>query len=266
LHDRRRTLETQRMLGDGDLEFRAQGRAPAVLGMHGFGGTASELRPMVDRIAEAGYAVEAPLMPGHGARAHELQEHTLDTWAEAMRARATSLVERHERVVLIGFSLGSLVAMHLAAERPPWLAALVVLGNALTLRAHSRWPLGAWDRLGWKMPDVYLRKPRPADMTDRDAAEHLTTYDRHPLRAALEVYRAGKRVRESVSRIACPTLVLHGKRDLVCSVKNASWLASNLGTRDVSVRIFEKSAHVLAADIEREDVAREVVRFLARIG
>jgi esterase/lipase len=51
----------------------------------------------------------------------------------------------------------------------------------------------------------------------------------------------------------------------VCPWKNAAWLAAHLGTKDVTVRLFEKSAHVLAWDSERDDVAAEVVRFLARV-
>jgi esterase/lipase len=83
--------------------------------------------------------------------------------------------------------------------------------------------------------------------------DRLVSYDRHPLRAG-------------VGLIDCPTLILHGRRDNVCSWTNALWLADRIGTRDVSVRIFENSAHVLACDGERAEVAREVVTFLARTG
>jgi carboxylesterase len=93
----------------------------------------------------------------------------------------------------------------------------------------------------------------------------IVTYDRHPLRAALEVYTAGRRVAREVTRITCPTLVLHGRRDRVCPWKNAVWLSKHLGTKDVSVRIFERSAHVLALDGERTEVAREVSAFLKRL-
>jgi carboxylesterase len=92
----------------------------------------------------------------------------------------------------------------------------------------------------------------------------VVTYDRHPLRAALEVTRGAARVRPLVARIDYPTLILHGRRDHVCSWKNAGWVASHVGTRDVTVRIFERSAHVLACDGEREQVADEVARFMRR--
>jgi carboxylesterase len=112
---------------------------------------------------------------------------------------------------------------------------------------------------------VPAQAARAADLVDQAAQDSVLTYDRHPLRAALEVYRGGARVREVVGRIACPTLILHGRRDLVCSWRNATWLAARIASRDVTVRVFEKSAHVLACDGERDEVAREVAAFLARL-
>jgi carboxylesterase len=265
LHSRARTLRQQKMLGEGVREHFAPGRAPCLVALHGFGGTAAELLPLLDRVARAGFAVDAAVLPGHGTRAEHLQDATFDTWVEAARARVEAAARTHGRVALLGFSLGSLVAMQIASEQPAAVSGLVALGNALTLRAHTSIPLGLWDRLGRPMPDLYLLKPRPADLVDKSSSHTIVTYDRHPLRAALEVYRAGIRVRRVVGRIACPTLVLHGRRDLVCSWRNATWLADRIGALDVRVRIFEQSAHVLACDGEREEVAREVVAFLSRM-
>jgi len=263
--NRQRTVREQKMLGVGEPELFVEGRAPCVVALHGFGGTVAELRPLLDAVAREGYAIDAALMAGHGSRVEELQELGFDAWVDGARPRMRAAVERHGRVVLLGFSLGSLVAMQLASEQPEGLAGLVVLGNALTLHPLMRVPLALWHRTGQPLPDVYLLKPLAGDLVDTTAMGSLVTYDRHPVRAALEVYLAGARVRERVSRIECPTLVLHGRRDRVCPWKNAVWLAGHLGARDVSVRVFEKSAHVLAWDGEREEVAREVVKFLARM-
>jgi carboxylesterase len=259
---RARTLATQQMLGTGPREFFASGRSPCVVAFHGFTGTAAELRPVLTAVASAGYAVDAALMPGHGTAADQLQERTFDDWLSAARGRVRDAVAVHGKVVLLGFSLGSVVAMQIASERPAGLAGLVVMGNALTLGVGSSLPLGLWARSGRPMPDIYLVKPRPGDLVDTTHEDQLVTYDRHPLRAALEVYRAGARVRPEVGRITCPTLVQHGRRDHVCPWKNAPWLAEHLGTRDVTVAVYERSAHVIAWDGEREDVARDVCRFL----
>ena len=265
IESRRRTLVTQRTLGHGPREVFATGRGPCVVGFHGFTGTAAEIRPLLAAAGDAGFAVDGALLPGHGTFAVDLQPIRFDDWVDAARVRARKAIDAYGRIVLLGFSLGALVAMQLASEELEGVAGLVVLGNALTLGASSRWPLGLWARSGRPMPDIYLLKPRPGNLVDPSCCDELVTYDRHPLRAALEVYRAGHRVRGVVGRIRCPTLVLHGRRDVVCPWSNAPWLAAHTGTRDAMVRIFDRSAHVLAWDGERDAVAREVTAFVARI-
>jgi carboxylesterase len=265
IRGREHTLRHGRVLGGTDLEAVAiEGRSPCLLAFHGFTGTASELRPLIEAVAAQGYAMRVPLLPGHGTSPDALQSIGFAAWCAAMRLELELAARDHEGVVLCGFSLGSLVAMQLASEGHPKVRALVVLGNALTLTAISSVPLALFERFGVEVPDWYLVKPRAADMTDRVAARKITTYDRHPIRAAMEVFRAGKAVKTRVSSIHCPTLILHGARDHVCSVKNAGWLAANIGATDVTVKIFPKSAHVIAADVERDAVASEVLAFLAR--
>jgi carboxylesterase len=271
LASRRRSLVTARMLGQGQPEFFAPGRPPCVVAFHGFGGSAADLLPVLERVARAGYAVDAALLPGHGTRVEQLQDVTFDGWLAAGRDRVEQAAQRHGRVVLLGFSLGSLIAMHLATEmdatngQAPTLAGLAVLGNAVRLRLHSSLPLGLFDRTRWTMPDLYLRKPRAGDLVDQSALPRLFAYDRHPMRSALEVYRAGVRTRAIAGYIACPTLVLHGRRDLVCHWKNAPWVADAVRAKDVSLRIYERSAHVLACDGEREEVGEEVAAFVGRM-
>lgn len=251
--------------GDGGGDYRRPGRAPSFLAFHGFTGTTSELRPTLDAVAAAGFAVEAPLLPGHGTTPSDLQNRTFDEWLSAGRAHRDRLLARGDSLVLCGFSMGSLVALALAAETTPRLRGLVVLGNAVELAIHSSLPFRLFDRLGLRVPDAYLKKPRRADMEDRVAAQSLTSYDRHPLRSAMEVYRAGLRVRPLVGKITCPTLVLHGAKDHVCPRKNAAWVADHVASRDVTVRVYERSAHVVAADFDRDAVARDVVGFLQRL-
>lgn len=264
LRSREHAIRVQKLHGVGAIDFDAPGRGPALVAFHGFSGTASELLPVLRAVATEGFAVDAALLPGHGTTIEDLQEQTFASWLGGARARVDAAVRTHGRVVLLGFSMGSLLALELAAERPPWLAGVVLLGNALTLLPHTSVPLGLWDRAGWPMPDAYFFKPFGGDLVDPTLMGTLVTYDHHPLRAAMEVYRAGPRVRGSVGRVDSPMLILHGRRDRVCHWRNAPWLAQNTASQDVTVRIFERSAHVLACDGERDEVAREVVSFMRR--
>jgi carboxylesterase len=256
------------MLGQGELELFTEGASPCVVAVHGFGGSAAELRPLLDRIAGAGFAVDAALLPGHGTSPVDLQNLRFDDWVGAVRARSRAAADRYGAVALLGFSLGTLVALQLASGaggEVRGLVGLIALGNALRLDPATSAGLAALSCLGTDVPDLYVQKPAAGDVLDQGALTRLATYDRHPLRAAVETYRAGVRVREVVGRVTCPALILHGRRDRVCPWQNAAWLADHIGSSDVSVRIFERSAHVLACDFERDEVASDVCAFLARL-
>jgi len=241
------------------------GAAPCVVAFHGFTGTTTEIRPVLDALAEAGFAVHAPLLTGHGTHPGKLQDVTFDEMVADMEKELDVARARHEHVVIAGFSLGSLVAIELAARRPAGLLGLVLLGNALTLSPAVGAALGLIDRRGWKLPDWYLLKLWSADVRDPVQAKRITGYDRDPLRAALEVYRAGMRVRGRLGQVECPTLILHGARDRVCPAANVALAASGLGSRDVRARIYAKSAHLVAADHDRSEVAEAVTSFVGTL-
>src|SRR5262249_47370584 len=158
--------------------------------------------------------------------------------------------------------------LQLASERTPGpsgLKALVVAANALRLSAAAALPLALVQLLGLSLPDQYLVKARRGELVDRAAMDDIVCYDRNPLRAALQVYLGGCRTRAVVGAIACPTLIVHGRHDGVCPSANARWLARHIGAQDVTLRIFERSAHVLGCDGERAAVSQEILRFLRRV-
>jgi esterase/lipase len=68
-----------------------------------------------------------------------------------------------------------------------------------------------------------------------------------------------------LGEIQCPTLILHGARDRVCPKANVALVAAALGTRDVRTRIYAKSAHLIAADHDRVDVADSVASFVEAV-
>ncbi len=263
---RAHTDRTGKIVGDGDgTAFVREGRAPCVVAFHGFTGTTSEIRPMLDVLAERGFAVRAPLLTGHGSHPAKLQDVTFDALVSEMQQELDAARAQHEHVVIAGFSLGSLVAMELAARRPAGLLGLVLLGNAITLVPPVSAALGFVDRRGWKLRDWYLLKLWSADVRDPEQAKRIIAYDRDPLRAALEVYRAGVQVRARLGRIECPALILHGAKDRVCPSSNVALVRGALGSRDKRTRIYAQSGHLIAADHDRADVAAAVASFVESV-
>jgi carboxylesterase len=218
-------------------------------------------------VRDAGFDVTAPLLPGHGTTPRDLQDRTFDDWLGAAREAFHAVRRAHDAVAVLGFSMGSLLALSLAAgaETRDAVSGVVVLGCALRMTAPLRAVFGLASAARVPLPDAYVPKPFGPDLRDPTLAESIQAYDRHPVRAAMQVHRAGPAVAAHLDAIRCPVLALHGARDRVCSPRASRELEDALGTRDVRVRIYPRSGHLLALDFDREDVAADVVRFLERV-
>ena len=249
-----------RLLGPGDpAAIQIDGAGPPILGIHGFGGTPLEVELVGEVARSLGRRAHLPLLPGHGTHADDLSRTGWDDWAAA----AVAALEREaEPAIVVGLSLGSLLATHLAVTHPERVKALVLLANAFWLAApFPAWALYAVGAL--KLPDFRLPKVA-ADIADPEARRTHLTYGEHPVHAAVAVERAGARMRLRLPEVQAPTLIVHGSRDRVCPVANAERVAARLGTRDVRVVVLPRSRHILTRDLERAEVAAELRQFLQR--
>lgn len=246
--------------------LRVAGRSPAVLAIHGFTGVPYEVGAVVEAAEETGLRALAPLLPGHGTDARELQR---TTWADWVRAAEEALFEvaGDGPVLVAGMSLGSLVVAHLAATHPERVRGLVLLGFAGWLpRLTTAWPLEAVRLLGLGTRDLYLQKAGGADIADTAAREAHPSYGVHPIRAALELAKLARVVRAELPKITSPALVMHGQRDIVCPPENVSRLLARLGSKDVEAVMLERSAHIITVDHERDIVKDRVRAFFERLG
>lgn len=101
------------------VPFRVEGGAAAALLVHGFPGTPAEMRSLAETLSEAGWTVEAPLLPGFGTDIDTLFHRDYEDWLAAVRTAYRSLAMDHTPVLLIGHSMGAAVALGVAADVQP---------------------------------------------------------------------------------------------------------------------------------------------------
>src|SRR5512140_677964 len=95
-------------------------KGPAALCLHGFTGTPYDVAPVARALAEAGFAVSAPLLAGHGTDVAALAASTWNDWVESAEAALVRIKAASDGspVSLVGFSMGGLLALRLARTRP----------------------------------------------------------------------------------------------------------------------------------------------------
>jgi carboxylesterase len=233
--------------------------------VHGFTATPDEVRPLGDALAAAGFPCRAVRLPGHGTQVADLATVGHRDWLAAVGQAVRRMAADGSPVALAGVSLGALLSLAVAGAGDPPVRALALLGTPLrfaderaALLRFVAWVPGA---IG---PTRVVRKRHGRDILDEAARARSSAYDAMPLAGVVELLRLRAIVKRLLHRVTHPTLVLHGRHDRTAPVANVELLRRRLPARPLEVTVFERSAHVLTEDAERDAVAARVVRFLSR--
>jgi pimeloyl-ACP methyl ester carboxylesterase len=166
-------------------------------------------------------------------------------------------------VILVGHSLGALVATELALEVPGDVLGLVLISGAFYLkRPHPDLSLAIAARVGLR--DTFMKKDGP-DLLDEEAKRTHVCYMEQPLHAAISMREAGVRLRGELFRIHRPTLFLHGGADQVAPYQGAEKAAAQVGTPDARLIVYPRSHHILTRDVDRTRVGEDLGRFFRRL-
>jgi carboxylesterase len=234
------------------------GSADAALLLHGLTGTPFELRPVADRLARAGVRCLAPVLPGH-ENADSLSRSSWLDWVGGAREALDSL-RQARRTMVVGSSMGALVACTLAAEHPGSVDGIALLAPALELQPLGK--LAGWLAGATPMARFLPQIPKGggSDVGDPEARAANPCMESIPLRSVGELLAFQSHVDALLPRVRCPALVVAGALDGTVTVAGAQRMADRLGG-GARLVVLPRSRHLVAIDFERERVADDVARF-----
>ena len=97
---------------DGAKTFLLEGsNRKAVLLIHGYTGTPSEMLPLGNYLNQLGYTVLCRRLPGHGTSVGDLERTTAEDWYSAAKDACEGLLGRYEDVYVAGLSMGGVLAI-----------------------------------------------------------------------------------------------------------------------------------------------------------
>jgi len=99
----------------------------AALCLHGLTGTPYEVRPVAEALVARGVRARGPWMAGHEEGVEALSKSSWQEWVEGARAEWSALRAEHDRVFLVGMSMGGLVSLRIAETEE--VDAIVVIGT-----------------------------------------------------------------------------------------------------------------------------------------
>jgi carboxylesterase len=215
------------------------------------------MRPWGEYLAERGYTVHVPLLPGHGTTWQEMNNTRWQDWYSCVDTAFRELHQTCERVVVGGLSMGGALALQLAQEHGPRISGLVLVNPAVKFedpRTHLlpvlKHVLGSLEAIG---NDV-----------KKDGVTELA-YTRTPLKAAHSQLVAWQSVVRDLPEITQPVLLLRSTQDHVVPASSSALILSRISSRDVAEILLEDSYHVATIDNDAPRVFDESAKFIERI-
>lgn len=253
------------MRGAEELDLGPKDSPTAVLFVHGFAGATNNFKELPEYVARRGYRARVIRLPGHGTSPRDLERVTADQLVDTVVAEAEALRRKHEKVYLVGHSMGGALCT-IAAARVP--VDGLVLGGAYFGVTH-RWYYGL-------RPETWTRLTRPAvrwvykgklflQVNRKEAKNRIVSYTWLPSKAGLTLAEIGRRVNEPavLNDVNCPVLMLHSHGDVAASPEAAESAFDRLASDDRSLVWIDKSNHHVFWDYDHESVRDLVLSFVS---
>lgn len=237
--------------------FLAGSSGQALLLLHGFTASPSEIRPLAELINTInGCCVSGIMLPGHGSSPEQLNTTRWPEWYQAVNAELRSLLEQYQQVFVGGLSMGALLALH-AGVKIDGLAGVMSINAPVYY--HQRFLPTFANIIGWANP-YYPKKDLAAIKKLEDQGRFA--YPVMPLKAFQNLNRLRKTVMAEVQNLQIPALIIQSCEDESVHPRSADFLFAKTRARGSRLVMLTGSRHVASMGVEKEQIAQEMVTFM----
>lgn len=262
-------------------EFHLRGGRRGVLLIHGLTGTPTEMRFVGNGLHRAGFSVLGMQLAGHCGNESDLLATGWRDWYASVVDAAERLREQVDHLFVAGLSMGSLLALKFAIDRPNEVDGLGLYGTTFF---HDGWATPPIGRLAFALPlftrlgfgrnrvsaevepygikDERIRNRIVGAMLAGDSqAAGLAGF---PWPALAEFQRLSLHVRRRIGRVRAPCFIAHSSHDDVASLRNVRLVER--GVRGpVETLLLDNSYHMVTVDQERARVIERSAAFFAQV-
>jgi carboxylesterase len=228
-----------------------------------------------------GFTVYGMQLAGHCGDEADLLATGRSDWYRSVVAAAEKMRGEVDRLFVAGLSMGALLALKLAADRPEMVDGLGLYGTTF---AYDGWTIPWIGKLSFLLPlvtslgfgrhrkfhecfpygikDERIRQRIAGSMLSGDSA--AAGLPGNPWPSLAEFYRLSWRVRRQLHNVRTPCLVIHAKYDDVASLKNVRTVVRGV-SGPVETVLLENSYHMITVDQERDLVIERTTRFFNEV-
>lgn len=221
--------------------------------IHGFTGGPFEVQPFADYIEEKTlWVVKIPTLPGHG-ESLDLKNKSAESWLMAAELALKKLKKETDRVIIVGFSMGGLIAMYLATRYK--------IEKLVLLSAAAKYISSAQILEEVRVAAADAVKGRLA----QNPLFHLYEYKlfHTPVSSALEFLRVVKMVEPYYDKLTLPICIVQGKKDGIVPEAAAEHIYNQIGSIKKEIYHSDNGQHLICYSDDCEEWFAHVLKFMS---
>jgi carboxylesterase len=262
-------------------EFHLRGGRSGVLLIHGLTGTPAEMRFVGNGLNRAGFTVLGMQLAGHCGDEADLLATGWRDWYASAAAAADRLRDKVDHLFVAGLSMGAVLALKLAIDRPRDVDGVGLYGTTFF---HDGWatpligrfafllPLGM--RLGIGRNKISMESP-PYGIKDERIRNRIVGamlagdseaggLAGFPWPSLAEFQRLSVHVRNRIGRVRAPCIAVHSSDDDIASLRNVRIVERGVRA-PVETVLLDDSYHMVTVDRQRGELIERSAGFFHRI-
>ena len=224
----------------------------AVLMIHGIVGSPAHFKDLLPLIPED-WSVYNILLDGHGGEVEDFAHTDMDKWKAQVEQQLDEILLTHKKALIIAHSMGTLLAIREAIQRPEGIASLFLLNVPLTPYVPTKTAVNS----------VSLALGLPPKNTSARAMEAGTSVHLTPklwkyigwTPRFLELLQECRATAIALPALKIPTLTFQSRHDELVSMRSCQYLKKN---PCITNFILESSGHFAYSKIDTRLLQRKL--------
>lgn len=214
--------------------------------IHGFGGSIEEVAPLSNFLSDSGFTVVCPKLKGHTGKRRDLNGISYNDWINSAEEGLQRLKSTCDSVILIGFSMGGLIAVNLALKYK--------VDGIITLNT----PIYYWDfkKIFLNISqDIYNKKPL-------NTRRYIKSSLDKPLSSLINFKMLLIKTKPLLKEVKCPVFIAQALEDDTVQKRSAEHIYKNILSQNKFIKYYEGSGHLICLSGICNKVFNDVVEFI----
>lgn len=240
------------------------GATVGVVLVHGYLAAPAEIRPLAEYLHAHGVSVYGVSLKGHGTVPTALTRVNWQDWARCVQRGCAVMRPHCEKMIVGGFSLGGLLALHQAAMHGDTVDGVFSVNGAVKLCDRRSAVVPAvvlWNRL---LRAMRLPATRYEAISNANTESPDINYTVNYLSGVRQLRLAIAACRKKLARVSVPVLIVQADADPIVHPDSGAILYENLGCDEKFLVEMGFDRHVIVRGHDSEKVFEKVNGFLDR--